>query len=160
MNNKIIDLPVLAQRSSRLRGEGKTLVATNGCFDLLHVGHIRYLQKARALGDMLLVGLNGDDSVRKLKGPERPINNENDRAEVLAALESVDLVVVFPEQRAVRFLEAASPAVYVKGGDYMLQTLDPEERAVLERLGAKIQIIPLEPGHSTSAVIKRLKDQC
>jgi rfaE bifunctional protein nucleotidyltransferase chain/domain len=154
---KIIDFITLAERSREMCAAGKNLVATNGCFDLLHVGHVRYLQKARAVGDALVVGLNGDESVRKLKGAGRPINNERDRAEVLAALEAVDYVVIFPEERAVRFLEAAAPAIYVKGGDYTPDTLNPEERAVLQKTGSKIEIIPFESGYSTSETIKQLK---
>src|SRR5438128_10007342 len=105
MSPKIVDLEELSDRCEKLRAAGKKLVATNGCFDLLHPGHVRYLQAARALGDTLAVGLNGDRSVRELKGPGRPINNERDRAEVLAALESVDFVTIFPEVRATRFIE-------------------------------------------------------
>ena len=105
MKAKIIDLEELRARAKGLRAAGKKLVATNGCFDLLHPGHVRYLRAARALGDALAVGLNGDLSVRELKGPGRPINNEKDRAEVLAALESVDFVTIFPEVRATRFIE-------------------------------------------------------
>src|SRR3954465_11011445 len=101
---KILSATELAAMSERLRAAGKKGVATNGCFDLLHVGHVRYLQAARALGDALFVGINGDESTRKLKGPERPVNHENDRAEVLAALGCVDLVAIFPEMRATRFL--------------------------------------------------------
>src|SRR5438874_11280133 len=134
MNVKIIDIDQLAERARELRGARKRLVATNGCFDLLHLGHVRYLQAARALGDALAVGLNGDRSVRELKGPGRPINNERDRAEVLAALESVDFVTIFPEVRATRFLEAAAPAIYAKGGDYTSETLNAEERAVLQTI--------------------------
>ena len=100
MKGKILDMDELAVRARELRIAGKRLVATNGCFDLLHVGHIHYLQAARALGDLLAVGLNGDRSVRELKGAGRPINNERDRAEVLAALECVDLVTIFPQTRA------------------------------------------------------------
>ena len=94
------------------------MVATNGCFDILHVGHVRYLAAARKLGDVLVVGLNGDNSVCQLKGEGRPVNREQDRAEVLAALESVDYVTIFPELRATNFLRAAQPAIYAKGGDY------------------------------------------
>src|SRR5258708_23602841 len=109
MKNKIIDIEKLAERGNEFRAAGKNLVATNGCFDLLHLGHVRYLQAARALGDALAVGLNGDRSVRELKGPGRPINNERDRAEMLAALESVDFRTIFPDVRATRFLEPAAP---------------------------------------------------
>lgn len=154
--NKIVDLVELSRRSQKMRSLGKKLVATNGCFDLLHVGHVRYLRAARSLGDALVVGVNGDESVRQLKGADRPLNGERDRAEVLAALEDVDLVVIFPDVRATRFLEAAAPAIYVKGGDYTRDTLEPNERAALEKIGAKIRIIPFESGYSTSRLIDKL----
>lgn len=159
MNEKIIDMQTLAETANELRAAGKGLVATNGCFDLLHVGHVRYLKAARALGDVLVVGLNGDHSVRELKGAGRPLNNEKDRAEVLAALECVDFVTIFPETRATRFITAALPLVYAKGGDYTSETLNPEERAVLERIGAEIRIIPFEPGYSTSRLLEQLRKQ-
>jgi D-glycero-beta-D-manno-heptose 1-phosphate adenylyltransferase len=158
MKNKIVDIEKLAQRAAELRGAGKKLVATNGCFDLLHLGHVRYLQAARALGDALVVGVNGDDSARELKGPGRPLNNEKERAEVLAALECVDLVTVFPELRATRFIETAMPTVYAKGGDYTPETLNIEERATLQNIGTEIRIIPFEKGYSTSRLLERLRD--
>jgi rfaE bifunctional protein nucleotidyltransferase chain/domain len=157
VKEKILDLKQLMAESRRLREDGKRLVATNGCFDILHVGHIRYLAAARRLGDMLVVGLNGDESVRALKGEGRPLNNERDRAEVLAALESVNYVTIFPQVRATAFLEAAQPRVYVKGGDYRLETLNPEERDALERCGATIEIIPFEKGYSTTGLIEKLR---
>lgn len=156
MNPKIIALEQLATRTAQVRAAGKRLVATNGCFDLLHVGHVRYLQAARALGDALLVGINGDDSTRKLKGAGRPVNNENDRAEVLASLECVDLVTIFPELRASHFLELAQPAIYAKGGDYTPDTLNEDEKKVLDRVGAEVRIIPFEKGYSTSALLKKV----
>ena len=159
MRDKIIELSELARRAKTLREAGKKLVVTNGCFDLLHVGHIRYLQAARALGDALAVGLNGDQSVRELKGNDRPINTERDRAEVLAALECVDFVAVFPELRATRLLEMVSPAIYAKGGDYTSATLNAEEREILERIGAEIRIIPFEKGYSTSGLLEKLCNQ-
>jgi D-glycero-beta-D-manno-heptose 1-phosphate adenylyltransferase len=155
MNKKILDAKELGKISERLRETGKKLVVTNGCFDLLHVGHVRYLQAARALGDALAVGLNGDDSVRALKGNNRPINRAADRAEVLAALECVDYVAVFPEMRATGFLEETMPAIYVKGGDYKPETLDADERAVLEKAGAEIRILPFVPGYSTSNLVEK-----
>ena len=155
---KIIDMPQLVARAKELRTAGKTIVATNGCFDLLHVGHVRYLQAARALGDALVVGLNGDQSVRELKGRGRPLNNERDRAEVLAALECVDFVTIFPEPRATHFLEVAAPAIYAKGGDYTAETLDQEERATLQKIGAKIEIIPFAEGYSTSRLIEQIRN--
>ena len=140
-----------------LRASRKKIVATNGCFDLLHAGHVRYLKAARALGDVLVVGLNGDQSVRELKGTGRPINSENDRAELVAALESVDLVAIFPEMRATRFIELVTPDVYVKGGDYKSETLNPEERASLHKVGSKIEILPFEKGYSTSGLLEKLR---
>ena len=157
MNVKIIDMNELVQRARKLRAAGKKLVATNGCFDLLHVGHVRYLQAARALGDALAVGLNGDQSVRELKGIGRPVNNESDRAEVLAALECVDFVTIFPEKRAIRFIEAARPAIYVKGGDYSSDTLNAEEQSLLREIGAKVRILPFVPGYSTSELLGKLR---
>ena len=157
MSAKIVGLEELSERSEQLRAAGKKLVATNGCFDLLHVGHVRYLQAARALGDLLAVGLNGDGSVRELKGPGRPINNEEDRAEVLAALECVDLVTIFPDTLATRFISASMPAVYVKGGDYSSETLNPQELAAVKDVGAEIRIIPFEKGYSTSSLIEQMR---
>jgi D-glycero-beta-D-manno-heptose 1-phosphate adenylyltransferase len=156
MSPKIVELEKLSDRCEKLRSAGKKIVATNGCFDLLHVGHVRYLQTARAFGDLLIVGLNGDRSVHKLKGAGRPITTERDRAEILAALESVDLVTVFPEIRATKFLAAVRPAVYVKGGDYTSETLDKEERAILTETGTAIRLIPFEIGYSTSGLIEQI----
>jgi len=126
MNAKIVTVEELARRSRQLREAGKKLVVTNGCFDLLHVGHVRYLQAARALGDALAIGVNGDRSVRELKGDNRPINNEHDRAEVVAALGCVDFVTIFQEVRATRLLEMVGPAIYAMGGDYSTATLNAE----------------------------------
>jgi rfaE bifunctional protein nucleotidyltransferase chain/domain len=157
MNTKIIDMDELAKRAKNLRGAGRKLVSTNGCFDLLHVGHVRYLQAARALGDLLAVGLNGDGSVSELKGSRRPINNEKDRAEVLAALECVDLVTIFPDTLATRFISASMPAIYVKGGDYSSETLNPQELAALKDVGTEIRIIPFEKGYSTSSLMEQVR---
>jgi rfaE bifunctional protein nucleotidyltransferase chain/domain len=156
MNAKIMTVDELSRRAAEMRASGEKLVFTNGCFDLLHVGHVRYLKAARALGGALAVGINGDDSVRILKGDGRPINNERDRAEVLAAVEFVDFVVIFSEVRATRLLEAVKPAIYVKGGDYKAETLNAEERASLDKIGAEIRIVPLENGYSTSRLVERL----
>jgi rfaE bifunctional protein nucleotidyltransferase chain/domain len=159
MRRKIVDINELANCAKTLREAGKKLVVTNGCFDLLHVGHVRYLQAARSLGAALAVGVNGDQSVRELKGANRPINNEHDRAEALAALECVDFVTIFPEVRATRLLELVRPAVYAKGGDYTAATLNPEERAILEKIGAEVRIIPFEKGYSTSGLLEKLRHQ-
>jgi rfaE bifunctional protein nucleotidyltransferase chain/domain len=157
MNAKILDFDELTERAGQLRARGEKLVATNGCFDLLHVGHVRYLHAARALGEALAVGVNGDQSVRELKGIGRPVNNECDRAEVLAALKCVDLVTIFPEKRATRFIEAARPAIYVKGGDYSSDMLNAEEQALLGEIGAEVRILPFVPGYSTSKLLEDLR---
>src|SRR5207244_7455907 len=156
MSPKIVELEQVSHRSDKLRAAGKRLVATNGCFDLLHVGHVGYRQAARALGDFLAVGLNGDDSVRELKESGRPVTTQDDRAELLAALQCVDLVTIFPQLRATQFIAAVRPAIYVKGGDYTSETLDEEERAVLKEIGAEIRLIPFEAGYSTSRLIEQI----
>ncbi|MEI6323369.1 MAG: adenylyltransferase/cytidyltransferase family protein [bacterium] len=139
--------------------KGKRLVLTNGCFDLLHTGHVRYLEQARKLGDALVVAINSDQSVRELKGPERPLNGEPDRAEVLAALRCVDHVSVFEGKRVTEVIRQLRPAVYAKGGDYSLETLDPQERAVLEEVGAEIKLLSLVPGKSTTSMLKRARNE-
>jgi len=131
------------------------VVFTNGCFDLLHPGHVSYLRAARSLGDALVVGLNSDASVRRLKGPPRPVVPEKDRATMLAALESVDAVILFGEDTPVRLLRDLKPAVYVKGGDYRIEDLPEAE--VAADIETEIRIIPFEPGYSTSALIERIK---
>ena len=150
---KIVTAAELARVRDALAAEGKKLVFTNGCFDLLHVGHVRYLQAARALGDALAVAVNADASVRALKGPTRPVNPEEDRAEVLAALGCVDYVVLFPEVRVTNVLRAVRPHLYAKGGDYTPDTLDKEERAAIDEAGAEIRILPLVPGRSTTNIL-------
>jgi len=157
MNQKIVDQDRLVSISESMRKQGRKLVLTNGCFDLLHLGHVRYLQEARSLGDALVVALNGDDSVRSLKGNGRPLNTAQNRAEVIAALQSVDHVVIFPELRVTRLIEQVRPAIYVKGGDYTTLSLNPEERAALEKVGAQVLILPFEPGYSTSKMISQIK---
>ncbi len=157
MNGKILAPDHLAAIADSLRTQGRKLVLTNGCFDLLHTGHVRYLQAARALGDALVVAINGDDSVRALKGEGRPLNTEHDRAEIVAALDCVSYVVIFPEVRVTSLLEKVRPAIYVKGGDYTPATLHPEERAALEKIGAEFRILSFEPGYSTSALVERMK---
>lgn len=141
------------------RRAGEQIVATNGCFDVLHVGHLRYLTEARQQGDLLIVGLNGDASVKILKGENRPINGENERAELLAALNVVDVVTIFPDVRATAFLDEAKANVYVKGGDYTREQLCPEEVAAVEKHGGKIHILPLIEGRSSSRVIDALKKE-
>ncbi|MDQ3115022.1 MAG: adenylyltransferase/cytidyltransferase family protein [Verrucomicrobiota bacterium] len=156
MNAKILTLTELAQRAEELRAQGRKLVLTNGCFDLLHVGHVRYLRQAAEFGDALAVAVNGDESVRALKGPGRPLNGADDRAEVLAALECVDFITIFPAMRATEVIEAVRPGIYVKGGDYTLESLDAEEVAALKKAGAEIKTLPLVPGKSTTRLIERM----
>jgi len=146
----------LPEWRARLRAAGKKLVVTNGCFDLLHLGHVTYLENARNLGDLLLVGLNGDDSVRQLKGEGRPVNTEGDRAAVLCALQSVGAVCIFAEVTASRFLTRAQPDIYVKGSDYALETVNQEERRTVEQAGGTIRIIPFVRGKSTTALLKKI----
>ncbi|HEX4202466.1 MAG TPA: D-glycero-beta-D-manno-heptose 1-phosphate adenylyltransferase [Chthoniobacterales bacterium] len=134
------------------------VVFTNGCFDILHVGHIRYLTAAKQLGDILVVGLNSDDSVRQLKGPDRPINSEADRAEILAALAAVDHVVIFQDLRVGRLVTHLKPDLYVKGGDYSLDSLDRGEVDALRSVGAEIKIVPLVPGRSTTRLINAIQN--
>ena len=153
---KIIAWDKLPEWRAALRARGKRLVVTNGCFDLLHLGHVTYLETARNLGDALLVGLNGDESVRQLKGDGRPVNTEADRAAVLAALECVGGVCIFAEKTAMRFLEAARPDIYAKGGDYTLETVNQEERRLVEQTGGKVVILPVVPGKSTTAVLEKI----
>lgn len=153
---KIIPWALLPAWRAAVREAGRRLVVTNGCFDLLHRGHVTYLAQARAQGDALLVGLNSDASVRALKGPDRPVNPEEDRAVVLSALACVDAVCVFSERSALNFLRRAAPEVYVKGGDYTLATLDQEERRAVEAGGGRIVILPLVPGRSTTALLQRI----
>jgi rfaE bifunctional protein nucleotidyltransferase chain/domain len=152
---------VTAEELSAIRdgmdSAGRRLVFTNGCFDLLHAGHVRYLQQARELGDALAVGLNSDLSVRELKGEGRPINPQDDRAEVLAALGCVDYVVVFDGKRATDVLRTVRPHLYAKGGDYTPDSLDPEERGALSAAESEIKILPLVPGRSTTTVVERLR---
>ena len=131
-------------------------MATNGCFDILHRGHVEYLHTARSFGDALIVGLNSDASVRELKGEGRPVNDEYARALVLAGFYFVDAVVVFDSLRCDTLLDAVRPDIYVKGGDYDLSTMDPGERAVLERVGARIEFVDFVPGFSTTGTIGKM----
>ena len=152
---KILPLAEVVRFRDLLADEGQRVVFTNGCFDLLHVGHVRYLQAARALGEALIVAVNGDASVRALKGPTRPINSEQDRAEVLAALACVDYVVIFDTERVTDIVHAVRPQIYAKGGDYTVDRLNAEERWALGEVGADIHILPLVPGKSTTAMLEK-----
>ena len=154
--DKIISWDHLPAWRDALRARGSKLVVTNGCFDLLHSGHVACLEAARALGGALLVGVNSDASVRELKGPDRPVNSEADRAAVLAGLQSVDGVCVFADRTAIRFLSTVQPDIYAKGGDYTIDTINQEERRLIESLGGKVAILPGVPGKSTSALLEKI----
>ena len=140
-----------------LKSQGKTIVTTNGCFDILHVGHVRYLQATKAFANIMIVCLNSDVSVKKIKGPDRPINNENDRAEILCALECVDYVVLFDESSPVDLLCEIKPDVYTKGADYTIETL-PEAKPVMQN-GGRVEFISFVEGKSTTNVIKKIGAQ-
>ncbi len=158
--DKLRTLPELAAECERWRGEGKTIVWTNGCFDLLHAGHVRALETARGLGDVLIVGLNSDASVKRLdKGGNRPICRQEDRAAVLSALEAVTRVVIFDAQRCAAEIDAIRPNIWTKSGDYTPESLDPEERAAVQRHNGKIVITPLVPGLSTTILVSRIRGE-
>src|ERR1700691_3889879 len=140
--DKIIAWAKLPEWRNKIRAGGKKLVVTNGCFDILHLGHITYLETARNFGGALLVGVNGDEAARQLKGAGRPVNSETDRATVLAALQSVDGICIFKDKTAIEFLAVAQPDIYVKGGDYTLDTLNQDERRAVESAVGKIIIVP------------------
>lgn len=154
---KILDAGSLPGWRTGLRRRGLRLVATNGCFDLLHAGHVTYLEAARNQGDVLIVGVNADAAVRGLKGPGRPVNSEADRALVLAALQSVDAVFIFPERDAIEFLKSVQPDIYVKGGDYTLETVNQDERRYIESTGGKVVLLGHVPGKSTTATLQRMR---
>ncbi len=158
----ILSRAELVLRRAEWQAAGQKVVFTNGCFDLLHLGHVRYLEEARALGDLLVLGLNSDTSVRQLKGPLRPLVGQAERAQVMSALRSVDHVVIFEEVTAEKLVGELRPEIYVKGGDYTLAEADrvgakvPPEAAVVQSYGGRIELIPFLPGHSTTDLIKRI----
>lgn len=166
--SKIVTRDEMINIRDQLRASGKRVVLTNGCFDILHVGHVRYLQQARALGDCLVVGLNSDESVRRLKGEKRPFAPEQDRAEILAALECVDYVIIFEEDTAEQLVAELKPDIYAKGGDYSLEAKGNDqnragknlpEAKVVTSYGGKVVILPLQIGYSTTDVIKTILER-
>lgn len=156
LKEKIKSLDRALEWRGSLRQAGLRMVLTNGCFDLLHPGHVQYLAEARALGDALLVAINGDASVRALKGPDRPVLSQEDRAFVLAGQSAVDAVVIWPDSDMSDLFRALRPDLYVKGGDYTVETLDAGERKALTEVGARIRILSLVPGKSTTELLRRL----
>ena len=153
----ILSLEEAVKWRNSMREKNLTVAVTNGCFDLLHKGHAVYLDAARDEADALLVLVNSDESVRALKGPERPLQCEDDRAFLLCSLTAVDKAVIFNSPRCDRELEALAPDVYVKGGDYTVESLDPGERAALEKSNSKIVFISFVPGHSSTNIIRKMK---
>lgn len=140
-----------------LKKQGEKVVFTNGCFDILHVGHMTYLEEAKEFGDYLFVGVNSDESVKRLKGPTRPINSEVDRAELLAGLKAVDYTVIFTEDTPVELIGELKPSIHVKGGDYKKEDL-PETK-VVESYGGRVEIVSLVEGKSTSNVVKKIQNK-
>lgn len=153
--NRVATLDELMQLRQQWRQAGKRLVLTNGTFDLLHIGHVRYLEAARALGDVLVVGINSDASARSYKGPNRPVVPQKERAEIVAALRCVDYTVIFDEPTATRLVETLQPEVYAKGGDYSPGGTPLPEAAAVEAYGGEVRIVPFVAGHSASELIKR-----
>ncbi len=145
------DLRVLIDK---IHSQGKTVVTTNGCFDILHVGHVRYLEKTKSYADYLIVLLNSDKSVRSIKGPTRPINNENDRAEILSALRCVDYVVLFDEDSPKNLLDEMKPDVYTKGADYTMETLP--EADIMRKNNTRVEFIKFVEGKSTTNIIEKI----
>ncbi|MBU6450964.1 MAG: D-glycero-beta-D-manno-heptose 1-phosphate adenylyltransferase [Cyanobacteria bacterium REEB67] len=155
---QVVNSKALAEAAETARKEGKCVVTTNGCFDILHVGHVRILNQARAEGDLLFLGLNSDASVKRLKGADRPINNENDRAELLANLLSVDYVFIFEEDTPIEFLKLVKPDIHIKGADYTTGAL--AETPVVESFGGVVKLMPLVPLKSTTSLVEKIKQGC
>lgn len=154
---QVIDRKNIAEFVRNLQKSGKTVVATNGCFDILHVGHVRYLQKTKSFADYMIVLLNSDKSVKAIKGENRPINNENDRAEILCALSCVDYVVLFDENSPRDLLDAIKPDVYTKGADYTIDTLP--EADIMKKNGTRVEFIEFVAGKSTTNVINKISEK-
>jgi len=155
---KILSWEALPAWRDALRARKQRLVATNGCFDILHLGHVSYLEAARNQGDALLVAVNGDASVREIKGPGRPIHSELDRAAVLAALASVDAVCIFQESNAMRLLSLVQPDIYAKGGDYTIDSINQEERRLIEQMGGKVVVLGGVAGKSTTSLLEKIRN--
>lgn len=153
--DKIKDLPAAVRQVTQWKQQGKRVVFTNGCFDLLHLGHVDYLEKARNLGDVLVVGLNTDDSVSRFKGPQRPIQDQVSRSRVMAALQAVDMVVFFNEDTPLELISALLPQVLVKGSDYLAGNIVGAE--VVKKAGGEVKTIDFVPGYSTTRIVERIK---
>jgi len=154
---RVLERKEAAELVCKIKKEGKKAVFTNGCFDILHVGHLRYLNEAKDQGDILIVGVNSDESVRRLKGPTRPINSQEDRAEMLTGLKAVDYAVIFTEDTPVEIIDELKPSIHVKGGDYKKEELP--ETVVVEKNGGEVRILTLVDGKSTSNVVNKIMDK-
>ncbi len=154
---QILNRKNISEFVDKLHKAGKTVVTTNGCFDILHVGHVRYLQKSKSFADYLIVLLNSDKSVKSIKGDDRPINNEMDRAEILVALNCVDFVVLFDEDSPAKLLDEIKPDVYTKGADYTMETLP--ERDIMIKNGTRVEFIDFVQGKSTTNIINKINNK-
>ncbi len=155
--DKLVSLEQLKRLVAQFRSQGKQIAWTNGCFDIIHAGHVDYLERSKAYGDVLVVGLNSDASVKQLKGELRPIFAEQDRAKVLCALSAVDLVIIFQEKSPIKIIEQLQPDFYIKGGDYTIDTIDQAERKVVEGYGGQIVLLPMVAGVSSSIIVEKIK---
>jgi rfaE bifunctional protein nucleotidyltransferase chain/domain len=156
LTQKIVSLTELKDLTGTWKAEGKKIVFTNGCFDLLHAGHIAYLSEAADLGDKLVVGLNSDQSVQCIKGPERPINNEKTRSALLASMFFTDAIVLFSEDTPLELITAILPDVLVKGGDYSMDTIVGAKETLAN--GGKVEVLSFLPGYSSTAIIEKIKN--
>ncbi len=152
---KLVSRKEIVKIVQKLKSEGKKIVFTNGCFDILHAGHVRYLNKARKLGNILIVGLNSDSSIKKIKGKNRPVNNQHDRVEVLSALESVDYIVIFNEETPENIIKLILPDILVKGSDW--KGRDVAGADIVRKNGGRVSFVPVLPGRSTSGIIEKIR---
>ncbi|WP_442588304.1 D-glycero-beta-D-manno-heptose 1-phosphate adenylyltransferase [Pedobacter sp. AW31-3R] len=155
LSKKTVGLDTLTENVKGWKSEGKKVVFTNGCFDLLHAGHITYLSEAASLGDVLVIGLNSDDSVKRLKGEERPINNETTRSALLASMFFIDAVVLFPEDTPLELIKTVLPDILVKGGDYEIENIVGAKETLAN--GGEVKVLTFLPGYSSTAVIEKIK---
>jgi rfaE bifunctional protein nucleotidyltransferase chain/domain len=155
--NKLVTIAQLIEIINQARKNGKKIAWTNGCFDIIHAGHVDYLERSKAYGDFLVVGLNSDASVKKLKGDNRPVFSEKDRAKVLCSIVFVDYVIIFSDKSPIKLLELLKPDYYIKGGDYTIDTIDQDERKVVEGYGGEIVLLPMVEGISSSIIVEKIR---
>jgi rfaE bifunctional protein nucleotidyltransferase chain/domain len=155
--NKLVTLEQLTNIINKARKNGKKIAWTNGCFDIIHAGHVDYLERSKAYGDFLVVGMNSDVSVKELKGDNRPVFSEKDRAKVLSSIVYLDYVVIFSNKTPIKMIEFIKPDFYIKGGDYTIETIDQDERKVVEGYGGEIVLLPMVEGVSSSIIVEKIK---